>query len=106
MNHTPLRTLQAFLNNSQPTIEEAMEVFTPLAVGDYDDIHIAALLTHIRTCGETFADIAGAAKAFLRVGYPFPSPEKDSWIRPALVAMARILSISLRALPSLPPLGE
>ncbi len=37
MNHTPLRTLQAFLNNSQPTIEEAMEVFTPLAVGDYDD---------------------------------------------------------------------
>ena len=71
MNHTPLRTLQAFLNNSQPTIEEAMEVFTPLAVGDYDDIHIAALLTHIRTRGETFADIAGAAKAFLKVGYPF-----------------------------------
>ena len=72
MNHTPLRTLQAFLKNSQPTIEEAMEVFTPLAVGDYDDIHIAALLTHIRTRGETFADIAGAAKAFLKVGYPFP----------------------------------
>ena len=72
MNHHPLRTLQAFLNNPQPTIEEAMEVFTPLAVGDYDDIHIAALLTHIRTRGETFADIAGAAKAFLKVGYPFP----------------------------------
>lgn len=34
MNHHPLRTLEAFLNNSQPTIEEAMEVFTPLAVGD------------------------------------------------------------------------
>ena len=47
MNHHPLRTLQAFLNNPQPTIEEAMEVFTPLAVGAYDDIHIAALLTHI-----------------------------------------------------------
>ena len=72
MNHAPLRTLQAFLNNPQPTIEEDMEVFTPLAVGDYDDIHIAALLTHIRTRGETFADIAGAAKAFLKVGYPFP----------------------------------
>lgn len=43
-----------------------------MAVGDYDDIHIAALLTHIRTRGETFADIAGAAKAFLKVGYPFP----------------------------------
>ena len=72
MKHTPLHTLQAFLDNNQPTVEEAIEAFTPLAVGDYDDIQIAALLTHIRTRGETFADVAGAAKAFLKVGYPFP----------------------------------
>ena len=72
MSQTPLRTIQAYLSNPQPTIEEATEVFTPLAVGAYDDIHIAALLAHIRARGETFADVAGAAKAFLKVGYPFP----------------------------------
>ena len=72
MSRTPLRTFQAYLSNPQPTIEEATEVFTPLAVGAYDDIHIAALLAHIRARGETFADVAGAAKAFLKVGYPFP----------------------------------
>lgn len=47
MSRTPLRTFQAYLSNPQPTIEEATEVFTPLAVGAYDDIHIAALLAHI-----------------------------------------------------------
>ena len=48
MSRTPLRTFQAYLSNPQPTIEEATEVFTPLAAGAYDDIHIAALLAHIR----------------------------------------------------------
>ena len=41
MKHTPLHTLQAFLDNNQPTVEEDIEAFTPLAVGDYDDIQIA-----------------------------------------------------------------
>ncbi len=67
-----IKTFQAFLDNAAPTVEEAVQVFTPLTVGDYDDIQIAALLTHIRTRGETFADIAGAAKAFLHAGRPFP----------------------------------
>lgn len=71
-NNESRRILQQFLDNYDPTVEEAMEAFAPLAVGDYDDIQIAALLTHIRTRGETFADVAGAAKAFLKVGYPFP----------------------------------
>ncbi|QPK79136.1 anthranilate phosphoribosyltransferase [Corynebacterium lizhenjunii] len=71
-NTDSLTTLRRFLDNRAPTVEEAVEVFTPLTVGDYDDIHIAALLTHIRTRGETFADVAGAAKAFLKAGYPFP----------------------------------
>ncbi len=61
-----------FLNNPEPTLEEAVEAFTPLTVGDYEDVHIAALLATIRTRGETFADIAGAAKAFLAAGRPFP----------------------------------
>ena len=68
----PLTTLQKFLDIEEPTLEQAIEVFTPLTVGEYDDIHIAALLTHIRTRGETFADVAGAARAFLRAGRPFP----------------------------------
>ncbi len=68
----PLHLLQEYLDNPAPTVEEATAVFHPLAVGDYDDIQIAALLTHIRTRGETFADVAGAARAFLKVGYPFP----------------------------------
>lgn len=68
----PLTTLQNFLDIEEPTLEQAIEVFTPLTVGEYDDIHIAALLTHIRTRGETFADVAGAARAFLRAGRPFP----------------------------------
>lgn len=67
-----LSTLLAYLDNKNPTLEEAIEVFTPLTVGDYDEIHIAALLTMIRTRGETFADIAGAAKAFIAAGRPFP----------------------------------
>ena len=68
----PLATLQAYLDITEPTLEQALEVFTPLTVGEYDDIHIAALLTHIRTRGETFADVAGAARAFIAAGRPFP----------------------------------
>lgn len=67
-----LHTLQEFLDIKEPTVEQATAVFLPLTVGDYDDVHIAALLTAIRTRGETFADIAGAAKAFLDAGRPFP----------------------------------
>jgi len=67
-----LQTLISYLDNPTPTVEEAVEAFTPLTVGDYDDVHIAALLATIRTRGETFEDIAGAAKAFLNAGRPFP----------------------------------
>ena len=71
-DNTSLNTLKAFLDITEPTLDQAIEVFTPLTVGEYDDIHIAALLTHIRTRGETFADVAGAARAFLHAGRPFP----------------------------------
>ncbi len=67
-----LEILRRFLDNREPTLEEAIEAFTPLTVGDYDDVHIAALLATVRTRGETFADVAGAARAFLRAGRPFP----------------------------------
>ncbi|RNE48107.1 anthranilate phosphoribosyltransferase [Corynebacterium alimapuense] len=67
-----LTTLIRYLDNPTPTVEEAVEVFTPMTIGDYDDVHIAALLATIRTRGETFADIAGAAQAFLNAGRPFP----------------------------------
>ena len=67
-----LEILRRFLDNKNPSLEEAIEAFTPLTVGDYDDVHIAALLATVRTRGETFADIAGAAKAFLAAGRPFP----------------------------------
>lgn len=67
-----MEIFRSFLNNPAPTLEEAVEAFTPLTVGDYEDVHIAALLATIRTRGETFADIAGAAKAFLAAGRPFP----------------------------------
>ena len=66
-----LKVLNAYLDNPTPTLEEAIEVFTPLTVGEYDDVHIAALLATIRTRGEQFADIAGAAKAFLAAARPF-----------------------------------
>lgn len=71
-SNNSLQTLQKFLDLKEPSVQEATEVFLPLTVGDYDEIHIAALLTAIRTRGETFADIAGAAKAFLNAGRPFP----------------------------------
>ena len=67
-----IQIFREFITNPSPTLEEAVEAFTPLTVGDYDDVHIAALLATIRTRGETFADIAGAAKAFLAAGRPFP----------------------------------
>lgn len=69
---TSLTILKSFLDNKTPSLEEATRAFTPLTVGDYDDVHIAALLATVRTRGETFADIAGAAKAFLAAGRPFP----------------------------------
>ncbi|MBC3186506.1 anthranilate phosphoribosyltransferase [Corynebacterium sp. zg-331] len=67
-----LRTLIAYLDEPHPSAQQAQEVFTPLTVGDYDDVHIAALLTAIRTRGESPADILGAARAFLAAGHPFP----------------------------------
>lgn len=67
-----LQVLIKYLDNPAPTVEDAVEVFTPMTIGEYDDVHIAALLATIRTRGETFADIAGAAKAFLNAGRPFP----------------------------------
>ena len=69
---TSLEIFRRFLDNRQPTVDEAVEAFTPLTVGDYDDVHIAALLATIRTRGETFQDLAGAARAFLAAGRPFP----------------------------------
>lgn len=56
-----LAVLIKYLDNAHPTVEEAVEVFTPMTIGEYDDVHIAALLATIRTRGETFADIAGAS---------------------------------------------
>lgn len=67
-----LTVLRKFLDNPDPTLDQAIEAFTPLTVGDYDDVHIASLLATVRTRGETFADIAGAARAFLAAGRPFP----------------------------------
>ena len=67
-----LDILRRFLDNPAPSLDEAVEAFTPLTVGDYDDVHIAALLATIRTRGETLADVAGASRAFLAAGRPFP----------------------------------
>lgn len=67
-----LDLLRTYLDNPAPTVEEAESVFLPLTIGDYDDVHIAALLATIRTRGETVADIAGAARAFLKASRPFP----------------------------------
>lgn len=71
-NAAPLNRLLAYLDNHDPTIEQAREVFEPLTVGEYENVHIAALLATIRTRGETFADIAGAAQAFIAAARPFP----------------------------------
>lgn len=71
MTH-PVDKLRAYLDNPNPSVKEAREVFTPLTIGAYDDVHIAALLATIRTRGETIADIAGAAQAFLSAARPFP----------------------------------
>nr|WP_232843212.1 anthranilate phosphoribosyltransferase [Corynebacterium hindlerae] len=64
--------LLEFLDNPNPTVDEAREVFEPLTIGEYEDVHIAALLATIRTRGETIADVTGAALAFLNAGRPFP----------------------------------
>ncbi|MEJ5928507.1 anthranilate phosphoribosyltransferase [Corynebacterium sp. H128] len=64
--------LYEFLDNPHPTVEEARAVFEPLTIGEYEDVHIAALLATIRTRGETLADVTGAALAFLHAGRPFP----------------------------------
>ena len=40
-----LEILRRFLDNPAPTLEEAVEAFTPLTIGDYDDVHLS--LIHI-----------------------------------------------------------
>ncbi|MBV7282351.1 anthranilate phosphoribosyltransferase [Corynebacterium sp. TAE3-ERU30] len=71
-NPAAVELLKTYLDNPHPTVEEARAVFEPLTEGDYDDVHMAALLVAIRTRGETFEDIAGAAQAFLAAARPFP----------------------------------
>ena len=71
-NPAAVDLLKTYLDNPHPTVEEARAVFEPLTEGDYDDVHMAALLVAIRTRGETFEDIAGAAQAFLAAARPFP----------------------------------
>lgn len=72
MSISNVALLQKFLDNHHPTIEEAEAVFRPLTFGEYEDIHIAALLATLRTRGETFEDIVGAARAFIDAARPFP----------------------------------
>lgn len=67
-----MKTFLDFMDNPAPTVDEVYEVFYPLTNGEYDDVHIAALLAAIRTRGETFADIAGAARAFIDASRAFP----------------------------------
>lgn len=67
-----IQTLTQFIDNPAPTVEEATAAFTPLAIGEYDDIHISALLTAVKVRGESAADLLGAARAFLKAGRPFP----------------------------------
>lgn len=64
--------LVQYLNNPNPTADEAQAVFEPLTNGEYTDIHIAALLATLKARGETAADITGAARAFLKAARPFP----------------------------------
>lgn len=68
----PAAALSAFLSNPRPTIADCLQVFEPLAAGEFSDIQIAALLTYIRTRGETPEDLLGAAQAFLAAARPFP----------------------------------
>lgn len=71
-NPDTLQTLKSFIENPAPTVEECIAAFTPLAVGEYDDIHIAALLTAVKVRGETANDLLGAARAYLKASRPFP----------------------------------
>ncbi|MBN9644381.1 anthranilate phosphoribosyltransferase [Corynebacterium sp. CCM 8862] len=64
--------LREFLTNDNPTVEEATAVFEPLTEGVYSDVETAALLVAIRTRGESAADLAGAARAFIDKAKPFP----------------------------------
>lgn len=70
-SHDTLRKLIRFLDTPAPSVEQCVETFTPLTIGEYDDVHIAALLTHIKTRGETANDLLGAAQSFLNAGRPF-----------------------------------
>lgn len=67
-----LKNLVQFIDNPAPSVDDVTAAFTPLTVGDYDDIHIAALLTAVKVRGETANDLLGAARAFLKAGRPFP----------------------------------
>lgn len=54
---------------------EAHRTFTSLLDGEFSDIEIAALLTALKTRGETPDEIAGAAEALLEAAEPFPRPD-------------------------------
>ncbi len=67
-----LENLIAYITDPTPTPEQAQAVFTPLTTGEYDDVHIAALLTAVKVRGEQPADVLGAARAFINAARPFP----------------------------------
>lgn len=62
--------LKDVLNGTQPTFEDAHELFTSIASGEINEIQTAALLATMRTRGESVNEIAGAAAAFLDAAVP------------------------------------
>ncbi len=57
--------------------DESTAVFRRLLAGQYSELEMAALLTGLKTRGETPEVMAGAVEALLEAALPFPRPEYD-----------------------------
>lgn len=55
--------------------EETTGIFQELMGGRYSDVEIAALVSALKTRGETPEEIAGAARALRAAALPFPRPD-------------------------------
>lgn len=70
--HDAQTAFTEYLDTAEPSAAQTQAVFTPLTMGEYDDIQIAALLATVRARGERYEDILGAARAFIHAARPFP----------------------------------
>ena len=66
--------LEKIYNNIDLSLEESKNIFQKILQGNFDSIGLTSILVSLRTKGESYLEIAGAASALLEEAKTFPIP--------------------------------